>query len=422
MKPTRAAIHGWASSLSESSRERTRQAAAKIIEAKQRGRKVTVVTGSGPNVHEGVTTLLAELMHQGVVDGVITSSAVVAHEMAGTLDRVKRVRVTEDGQFGLDLKMLPRGGVFEITVLSEADRAELEREIPHGWDRYDRIMGADGTVIIKAAGNIAWPVGAYIETLAREAEVLARQAATTMEHIAGLGADPRTMIGAGARLGLPILVSVPQLVGGGEVGLAIGDAISITRRCQLIADTLSRADVIVESGLALAQEIHDGPFELYTGHGIWSAWRHKPTFSLEQKSLIRIDLDPNLEAAWLQERQCSKVQDAVDRGLPKTKLTGMPFRMEMSGFARLEGSIPITGDLGIVWPIIAVEVAEALGLDLDFLSAPQESPEGQRMRQFIAEEIRFLDRRSMYDAARALLQGGHDCEPCVSSRSLASQP
>ncbi len=55
------------------------------------GGKVAVVVGSGPNLHEGVTTLIAELIRLGVVDGVTTSSAVVAHEMAGTLDRVKRV-------------------------------------------------------------------------------------------------------------------------------------------------------------------------------------------------------------------------------------------------------------------------------------------------------------------------------------------
>ena len=37
-----------------------------------------VVVGSGPNLHEGVTTLIAELIRVGVVDGVTTSSAVVA--------------------------------------------------------------------------------------------------------------------------------------------------------------------------------------------------------------------------------------------------------------------------------------------------------------------------------------------------------
>jgi len=411
VKPGRPAIREWCSTLSETARTHIQRAATSIIETKERGGKVVVVTGSGPNVHEGVTTLLAELMHKGVVDGIITSSAVVAHEMAGTLDRVKRVKVIADGQFDLDRKVLPRGGVFEITVLNEAEREQMEREFPHGWDLYHQVMEAAGSVIIKAAGNMGWPVGLYVEGVVREAEVLARQAGTSVEHIAGLGADPRTMIGAGARLGLPVLVSVPQLVGGGEVGLAIGDAIPITRRCQLIADTLRHAGVIIESGLALAQEIHDGPFELYTGHGIWSAWRNRPVYSLEGKTLVRIDLDPNLEAAWLQERQGSTVQLAVDKGLPKTKLTGVPFRMEMSGFARLEGSIPITGDLGIVWPAIAAEVEDALGLDLDFISAPQESPEGQSMRQFISREIRFVDRQAMYEEARKLMRNGRELQP-----------
>ncbi|MBT5621233.1 MAG: hypothetical protein HOJ65_10770, partial [Verrucomicrobia bacterium] len=58
--------------------QRIESAVARIVEAKQRGGKVAVVTGSGPNIHEGVTTLVAELMRAGIVDGVTTSSAVVA--------------------------------------------------------------------------------------------------------------------------------------------------------------------------------------------------------------------------------------------------------------------------------------------------------------------------------------------------------
>src|SRR3990172_8517976 len=66
-------------------------AVSSIVSAKKRGGKIVVVTGSGPNLHEGVTTLIAELIHKGIVDGVTTSSAVVAHEMAGALEKVKRV-------------------------------------------------------------------------------------------------------------------------------------------------------------------------------------------------------------------------------------------------------------------------------------------------------------------------------------------
>lgn len=395
IKPDRREIRSWCARLSESARQHLSGAARNIVDAKQRGAKVVVVTGSGPNIHEGVTTLLAELMHKGVVDGIITSSAVVAHEMAGTLDRVKRVKITPEDDFGVDRKILPRGDVFEVTVLTPEDRCELEESGGSGWDLYDRLMAADGSIIIKAAGNMGWPMGPRTEALAREAQAMAQQTGSTVEHVAGLGADARTMIGAGARLGIPVLVSVPQLIGGGEVGLAIGDAISITRRCELNAELLESADVILESAIALAQEIHDGPFELYTGHGIWSAVQKKPVYSLEKKSLVRIDLDPNLETAWRQERQSSQVQAAVDQGLPKTKVTGVPFRMEMSGFARLEGSIPITGDIGVVWPALAVLIEEGLGLELDFISAPQETPDGRRMREWIADEIHFVDRAAM---------------------------
>ncbi len=94
-----------------------------VVAARRAGRKVAVVTGSGPNLHEGVTTLIAELIRAGIVQGVSTSSAVVAHEMAGGLDKVRRV----DGRaLGLPEKLLPRGGLFEMTLMSpetEAPRA-----------------------------------------------------------------------------------------------------------------------------------------------------------------------------------------------------------------------------------------------------------------------------------------------------------
>ena len=79
------------SNLEDDARERLDIAITTIVKAKQQDGKVAVVTGSGPNIHEGVTTLVAELISQGIVDGVLTSSAVIAHELAGALDKVKRV-------------------------------------------------------------------------------------------------------------------------------------------------------------------------------------------------------------------------------------------------------------------------------------------------------------------------------------------
>ena len=79
------------SSLDERSQQALSSAVQRIVSAKKNGRKIMVVTGSGPNIHEGVTTLIAELIRAGIVDAVSTSSAVIAHEMAGALDRVFRV-------------------------------------------------------------------------------------------------------------------------------------------------------------------------------------------------------------------------------------------------------------------------------------------------------------------------------------------
>lgn len=402
MKPDRKLISQWRTGLAETPRQNLDLAIDRIVQAKMRGGSVVVVTGSGPNIHEGVTTLIAGLIHAKIVDGVITSSAVVAHEMAGTLDKVKRIRIDRRSELEIPVKLLPRGDVFEITQLPPAQRVEIEDELNAGWELYERMAARNGEIIIKAAGNMAWPMGIRTERLAREAQTLAQQLGVTLEYVAGLGADAMTMIGAGSSENVPVLVSIPQLVGGGAVGLAIGDAVCITRRARLVADLLARADVIVESAIALSQEIHDGPFETYTGHGIWSGWEHVPTFSLAGKMLVRIDLDPNLELAWKHERRDSEVQRAVDQGLPKTKLTGIPFRMEMSGFARLEGSIPITADIGAAWPILASALEDALGVHLDFISAPQETESGRHMREWIVEHITPVNRQKMFGQAELL--------------------
>lgn len=368
-------------------------AIASIVSAKKAGGKVVVVTGSGPNLHEGVTTLIAELIHKDIIDGVTTSSAVIAHEMAGALEEVKRV----DGlQLGLPETMLPRGNIFEATLMSAACLEELKKEMLIDTALLEKVLSLDGSVIIKAAGNMAYPLGLRTENLAKEILFIAKGKGVPFEKVAGAGADPRTMLGAAHAKGIPILVTIPQLVGGGMVGLAIGDSISTTERATKVARMIDSADVIIESGVALTQEIHDGPFETYTGHGLWSHWEGYPTFSLKDKVLIRIDLDPSLKKAWEFEKQSSKVQAAIDEGLPKTKLMSIPFRMEMSGFARLEKSIPVVADLGLVWPIIALRLEQELGITLDFISYPQQSPEGQAMRKWIIDNVQPIVKKKLF--------------------------
>jgi len=379
-------------SLPSETKETLARAVASIVTAKKRGGKVVVVTGSGPNLHEGVTTLIAELIDKGIIDGVTTSSAVIAHEMGGVLEKVKRV----DGKkLGFSQDILPRGDVFEITLMPDELLQNLQKEMIIDIDLMKRGLALDGEVIIKAAGNMAYPLGLRTEVLARESMSLAHSQGVPLETVAGRGADPRTMLGAAYNKGIPCLVTVPQLIGGGGVGIAVADSISIARRTALIADMLGSAEVIIESAVALTQEIHDGPFETYTGHGIWADWDGYSTFSLKDKTLIRLDLDPNLKRAWEFERQSSEVQKAIDQGLPKTKLMDIPFRMEMSGFARLESSIPLIGDIGVLWPIIAYCLEEELGIRLDFISYPQQTAEGQQMREWIVENIQPVDKRKL---------------------------
>ena len=180
------------------------------------------------------------------------------------------------------------------------------------------------------------------------------------------------------------------------VGIALADSISIMERTSKIAEMMGDADVIIESAVALTQEIHDGPFETYTGHGIWADWDGYPTYSLENKTLIRIDLDSNLKKACDFEKNDSAVQQAIDKGIPKTKLMNIPFRMEMSGFARLEKSIPVVGDIGVIWPIMAYFIEQKLEIKLDFMSFPQQTKEGKDMRKWIVDNIKPIVKENLY--------------------------
>ena len=57
----------------------------------------------------------------------------------------------------------------------------------------------------------------------------------------------------------------------------------------------------------------------------------------------------------------------------------------------------IIGDIGMVWPVMACRIAERLGLALEFISYPQQTPPGKAMREAIVSEVRPLDREKMLD-------------------------
>ena len=389
-------LENFKASLDERSRAAVDSAIERITEIKKRGGKVMVITGSGPNIHEGVTTLIAELIRVGIVDAVSTSSAVISHEMAGSLDRVFRV---DAKALGMDMEKMPRGDVFEFTCMTDEEIANLKREMPLDDDLLKRGRELPKqNEIIKAAGNMAYPMGPRTEKVAHEILGMARMYGLPFETVAGWGCDEHTMLGAAARKGVPVLVTIPQLIGGGAVGMSIGDSIPVSQRSMRLSRMLASCDAIIESAVALTQEIHDGPFECYTGHGIWAWWSGENTYDLRNKSLIRFDLDENLRKA-VELNQT--VQEAIDKGLPKTKAAKIPFRMEMSAFARHENSIPVIGDIGKVWPLVAAGVAKNLGIELEFLSASQDTPEGAAMREWIVDNVKPFDREKMLAHTRS---------------------
>jgi hypothetical protein len=76
--------------------------------------------------------------------------------------------------------------------------------------------------------------------------------------------------------------------------------------------------------------------------------------------------------------------------------------MEMSGFARLPGSMPLVADIGVVWPLLAERVTTALGVELEFHSYPQSTPEGEAMRETIVQDVRPVSRGAMLAGGQRL--------------------
>ena len=174
-------IETFRASLDERSRAALADSVRRIVEVKERGGRVMVVTGSGPNIHEGVTTLIAELIRVGLIDAVSTSSAVVSHEMGGALDRVWRV---DAAALGMDLEKMPRGNLFEFTRMGDAEWAALRREMPLDDELLERGRRLPvQSEIVKAAGNMAYPMGLRGERLAGEILTLAQRSSLSFQAL-----------------------------------------------------------------------------------------------------------------------------------------------------------------------------------------------------------------------------------------------
>jgi prophage antirepressor-like protein len=79
--------------------------------------------------------------------------------------------------------------------------------------------------------------------------------------------------------------------------------------------------------------------------------------------------------------------------------------MEMSGFARIPGSVPVVGDIGEVWPVMAARVAAALDIKLNLMSYKQSLPAGEKFREWIVKTVKPVDRERMFKAVRQLASG-----------------
>ena len=64
--------------------------------------------------------------------------------------------------------------------------------------------------------------------------------------------------------------------------------------------------------------------------------------------------------------------------------------MEMSAFSRLEKSIPVVGDIGVLWSVMALKVSQALNIELDYISYPQQTEPGKAMREWIVDNIDYM--------------------------------
>ncbi|MBU4605052.1 MAG: hypothetical protein KKH66_09115, partial [Proteobacteria bacterium] len=68
---SQAALNRLAQSLDPETKRRLSRVVRLWVQVKEAGGRVVVATGSGPNLHEGVTCMVAELVRLGLVDGVL---------------------------------------------------------------------------------------------------------------------------------------------------------------------------------------------------------------------------------------------------------------------------------------------------------------------------------------------------------------
>lgn len=366
----RTILEGYYRSFTPELQRGVDDAAREIVRVKREGRRVAVILEDRLNVIEGVTILVAELMSRGVIDAVLTSAAIVNHEMSGVLDRVKQVR-WRDVAGRPDL--IPRDGLFEVTLLSAEVMEQIRQDVDVDISFYRALLSAPGDVVVQAAGGRAYPGGFRTDVVARNIGTWAKKAGVPFEQMVGYGADSMTMIGAGARLGLPVLVTVPNLMDGGSVGLAAGDSIPLSERACRIGRVVDGTALVIESAASRAGDVYGGPFETFTGEGLWTGWQGGWTYCDGGRTVLRI-----------------RPADGTAEG---------PETADRPSVAARPGENELVGDIGKIWAVLAVRVADALGMELAFMNYSPSSPEGEKVCQWIVNNILPADGKLIRRAA-----------------------
>ena len=98
------------------------------------------------------------------------------------------------------------GNKFELTELTPDELNGINAEISLDMDFISQLDELEGQTIIKAAGNMAYPMGLRTEMFAKDLLNLSTNKFSgkqPLECLAGLCADEKTMIGAGVKIRFP---------------------------------------------------------------------------------------------------------------------------------------------------------------------------------------------------------------------------
>ena len=220
MRPSDGFLRNLHDSLPPSTQEHLQSAIDAIVGARERGGRVVVVTGSGPNIHEGVTTQIAELIRHGRGrwrnhklgrrrarnGGNARPREADPHAEPGHAARFRR-RCCRAAESSRSPSLRP-SSAWTWRWNSPEDWDDVRSLLGVARQRGDQSGGQHGV----ADGPAHGAAGAGI----RDARQPVRRDVRTVRGLRRRPHDDDR--GRRAAQDVPVLVSIPQLVGGGAVG------------------------------------------------------------------------------------------------------------------------------------------------------------------------------------------------------------